>query len=151
MGGDIMQTIDVSTHIHAPIEKVWEFWANHEGYTVLKGVSKAELLEEGREERNGAGAVRVERVLLVTFIEDIVTFDAPNRLEYRVKKSTIPIRHEIGTMDFTTCGSATDVHWVTRYEVAIPLIGWLLEPILTFVFGTVFQGLLTQSKMILEG
>jgi Polyketide cyclase / dehydrase and lipid transport len=150
MGGDIMQTIDVSTHIHAPIEKVWEFWTNHEGYTVLKGVSKAELLEEGRDEKNGVGAVRVERVLLVTFIEDIVTFDAPNRLEYRVKKSTIPIRHEIGTLDFTRCGTATDVHWVTRYEVTIPLVGGLLAPILTFVFGTVFQNLLTQSKAILE-
>jgi ligand-binding SRPBCC domain-containing protein len=151
MGGDIMQTIDVSTHIHAPIEKVWEFWANHEGYTVLKGVSKAELLEEGRDEKNGVGAVRMERVLWVTFIEDIVTFDPPNRLEYRVKKSTIPIRHEIGTIDFTSCGTATDMHLVTRYEVTIPLVGGLLAPILTFIFGTVFQNLLTQSKAILEG
>jgi ligand-binding SRPBCC domain-containing protein len=150
MGGDIMQTIDVSTHIHAPVEKVWEFFANHEGYTVLKGVGKAKLLEEGRDERNGVGAVRLERVLGVTFIENIVTFDAPNRLEYRVKKSTIPIRHDIGTMDFTICGTATDVNWVTRYEVAIPLLAILMEPILTFVFGTVFQSFLTQAKAILE-
>jgi uncharacterized protein YndB with AHSA1/START domain len=146
-----MQTIDISEHIHAPVERVWEFFTNHEGYIVFKGCSKAKLLEEGRDERNGAGAVRLERVLWVTFIEDIVTFDPPNRLEYRVKKSTIPgLWHEIGTMDFTTCGTATDVHWVTRFEVRIPLVGWLMAPILRIVFGTVFQNLLTQAKAILE-
>ena len=144
-----MQTIDVGTHIHASIERVWEFFSDHGGYTVLKGVSKAKLLEEGHGDKNGVGAVRMERVLGVTFIEDIVTFDPPNRLEYRVKKSTIPIRHEIGTMDFTACGTATDVHWVTRFEMRVPLVGWLLAPILCRVFSMVFQDLLTQAKAIL--
>ena len=145
-----MQTIDVGTHIHAPVERVWELFSDYEGYTILKGVSKAKLLEEGRGEKNGVGAVRMVQVLGVTFVEDIVTFDPPHRLEYRVKKSTIPIQHEIGTMDLTTCGTATDVHWVSRFEMRIPLVGWLLAPILCRVFSMVFQDILNKSKAILE-
>ena len=117
----------------------------------MKGVGKAKLLEEGREERNGIGAVRMVRALGITFVEDIVTFDAPHRLEYRVKKSTIPIQHEIGTMDFTTCGTATDVRWVSRFDLNIPLIGGILAAILCRVFNAVFQDFLNQSKAILEG
>ena len=145
-----MQTIDVNTHIHAPIERVWGLFSDYEGYTILKGVSKARLLEEGQDERNGVGAVREVRVLGVTFIEDIVTFDGPNRLEYRVRKSTVPIRHEIGTMDFTTCGDATDVRWVSRFDLNVPLIGPILAPILCRIFNAAFQDFLNQSKAILE-
>ena len=145
-----MQTIDVNTHIHAPIERVWDLFSDYEGYTILKGVSMSRLLEEGSEERNGVGAVREVRVLGVTFVEDIVTFDTPHRLEYRVKKSTIPIKHEIGTMDFTTCGTATDVHWVSHFDIPIPLIGGILAPIMCRIFNAVFQDFLNQSKAILE-
>jgi uncharacterized protein YndB with AHSA1/START domain len=145
-----MQTIDVNTHIHVPVERVWELFSDYEGYTRLKGVSKARLLAEGREERNGVGAVREVRALGVTFVEDIVTFDAPHRLEYRVKKSTVPMQHEIGTMDFTTCGDATDVHWVSRFDLNIPFIGPILAPVLCRIFNAAFQDFLNQSKAILE-
>jgi hypothetical protein len=146
-----MQTIDVNTHIHVPIERAWDLFSDYDGYTRLKGIGKAKLLEEGRDERNGVGAVRMVRALGITFVEDIVTFDAPHRLEYRVKKSTVPIQHEIGTMDFTTCGTATDVHWVSRFDLNIPLIGGILAAILCRVFNAVFQDFLNQSKAILEG
>jgi hypothetical protein len=76
-----MQTIDIGTHLHALIERVWEFFSDYEGYTSFKGVSKAKLLQEGSSEKNGVGAVRMVRVTGVTFIEDIVTFDPPYRLE----------------------------------------------------------------------
>ena len=29
-----MQTIDIGTHLHAPIERVLEFFSNYEGYTI---------------------------------------------------------------------------------------------------------------------
>jgi len=98
----------------------------------------------------GVGALRLVRILGVAFVEECVTYDRPHRFEYRVKKSIIPIQHKIGTMDFTACGTATDLHWVSSFELPIPLIGWLLAPVLCHIFTILFQDFLNQAKAILE-
>lgn len=145
-----MQTIDVTIRIRAPIERVWELISDHESYTFFKNVSEAKLLKEGTLEKNGLGAVRKVRVLGVTFVEDIVAFDPPKCLEYRVKKCTLPIRHEIGCMTLANRGEGTDIHWVTRFETPIPLVGRILAPILRGIFSKEFRSCLKQAKTRLE-
>lgn len=145
-----MQTIEVDIHIQAPIEKVWALFTDHEGYTFISRVSEARLLEPGRPEKNGLGAVRKIRILGVTFIEDIVAFDPPTRLEYRVRECTVPIRHETGRMDFTRRRGGTDVRWVSRFELPIPVVGSLVAPVLRRIFSRAFQGALLEAKTLLE-
>jgi uncharacterized protein YndB with AHSA1/START domain len=145
-----METIEVKIHIQAPIEKVWRLFSNHEGYTFIRRVSEAKLLKPGRTEENGLGAVRRIRILGVTFIEDIVAFDPPSLLEYHVRECTLPIRHEIGRMQFTPTDRGTDVHWVSRFEMQVPVVGGLLARISHRIFGRVFQGALSEAKARLE-
>lgn len=145
-----MQTAEFKTHIKAPIDRVWDFWSNYEGYTVLKSVGKADLLHEGRDEKNGVGAVRRIRILGITFVEKILTFDPPHRIEYHVEKCTIPMEHEIGIMEFTTKGDGTDVRWSTTSELKVPKIAYIFLPAFGIAFNRAFQGALNQSKEILE-
>ncbi|MEW6443541.1 MAG: SRPBCC family protein [bacterium] len=145
-----METIHVNIHIRAPAEKVWSLFSDHQGYTFIRRVSEARLLEPGREERNGLGAVRRIRILGVTFLEDIVGFDPPRRLEYRVRECTLPIRHEIGRLDFASRGDGTDINWVSRFEVPVPIVGPIFAAACRRVFSRVFQGALEEARLRLE-
>jgi len=124
--------------------------SDHEGYTFIRRVSEAKLLKPGRSEKNGLGAVRRIRILGVTFLEDIVAFDPPRLLEYRVRECTLPIRHEIGRMQFTATDRGTHVHWLSRFEMPVPVVGGLLARACHRIFGRVFQGALSEARARLE-
>lgn len=145
-----METIDVGTHIHAPIERVWEFLSDQEGYTFAGEVSQAKLLKEGDIDKNGVGAVVRVRALGFPVTWNIVTFSPPHCLEYRITKVPLPMRHEIGTVDFTPCGVGTDVRWTSLFEVPVPLVGGILGTIIRGVFSYIHQSALNQAKKILE-
>jgi hypothetical protein len=145
-----METIDVGTHIHAPIERVWGFLSDQEGYTFAREVNRAKLLKEGHGDKNGVGAVVRVRALGFPVTWDIVTFNPPNCLEYRITKVLLPMRHEIGTVEFTSCGLGTDVRWTSKFDVPVPLVGGILGLIIRSVFSYIHQSALNQAKRILE-
>ena len=123
-----MHSIVTKAYIHASIERVWDVFSDHEGYSKLKGVKYAKLLKEGTRERNGVGAVREVHGMGAKFVEDIVTYEPPNVLEYKVVRCSKPIEHEIGRVELIPRSEGTEIHWVSRFRLKIPLIGnWLGE------------------------
>ncbi len=145
-----MVTVLLKAYIHAPIERVWELFSDHEGYIRFKGVSLAKLLEPGRKERNGVGAVREVHALGVKFVEDILVFEPPRRLDYKVVKCNTPLEHEIGRMDMIQRGEGTEVHWITRFRVKVPLVGGLLSNWARMYTRDKFYDLLLEAKEMLE-
>ena len=116
MKGGEMETIDVSLHVGVPIEKAWELLANYEGYTFAEEITSVRLLHEGRDEKYGVGAIRAVQIVGVTLIEEIVTFDSPGCIEYRITESPIPTRHEIGGIYITSTDDGCEVRWTSRFE-----------------------------------
>jgi hypothetical protein len=53
-------------------------------------------------------------------------------------------------MQFTPTDRGTDVHWVSRFEMQVPVVGGLLARISHRIFGRVFQGALSEAKARLE-
>ena len=145
-----MYAIDVGTHIRAPIERVWELLSDQEAYTFAKVVNEATLLKEGRGEKDGVGAVVRVRALGAPVTWEIVAFEPPARLEYRITKVLLPMRHEIGAVEFTTRGDGTDVRWTSSFEVPIPIVGRLIGPVIRQVFSFIHGSSLVQAKEILE-
>lgn len=145
-----METIDIAIRIRAPIERAWELLSDQEGYTFAKQVSKAELLKEGRDDKNGVGAILRIRAMGATIVWEVVGFDPPHRFEYRITKFPLPFRHDIGTVELISHGDCTDVRWMSRFEVPVPLAGRMMELIICRVFGKVHQSTLEQAKVILE-
>lgn len=123
-----MESIVVKAYIHAPIEQVWEVMSDHENYSRFKGIEYSKLVKKGANERNGVGAVREVHGMGAKFVEDIVAYEPPRLLEYRVVRCSRPIEHEIGRVELIPRGDGTEIHWVSRFRVKIPLIGkWLGE------------------------
>lgn len=144
-----MQTIDISTHIKAPIEQVFDLMIDTEGCpSWLKGASNAKLLQEGSGARYGIGALRSIRLSGVTFVEEIVEYDPPNYYEYRVRKSTIPMNHEFGRVEFVSSGDGTDIHWVSR--ASGKHVFRFIEPVMGRSMQKSFQQTLEQAKSKLE-
>ncbi len=146
-----METIDVKVYIHAPAGKVWEILGDHEKYTLFEGVTKARLIRPGAEERNGVGAVREVKVGPISFIEEIMAYKPPWLLEYRVKKCSAPLRHQLGRVDLIPRGEGTEVHWLSRFEVPVPLVGGLLAKGTRLFFQNGFYEALMSLKESLEG
>lgn len=145
-----METIDLSISIDAPIDRAWELLSDQEGYTFVKQVSKAELIQEGRGDKNGVGAVLKIRAMGATLLWEVVGFEPPHRFAYRITKFPLPFRHETGSVELTSRGSGTGVRWLSSFEVPVPLAGRVLELIIKRVIGGVHQSTLEQAKVILE-
>ena len=145
-----METIDIRLNVRAPVEKVWRVLSDHEGYADYKGVSQAKLLVKGHTEKNGLGAVRLIKARGVRFIEEIVSFDPPKRFEYIVRRCNLPLKHELGSIELNTWGGETEIHWVSKYEVPLPLIGEMMAKIFQPITSRRFLRLLEQMKEKLE-
>lgn len=144
-----MQTIDVDIHIRAPIQQVFDLMIDTEGCpSWIKGASNSKLLKEGSGAKYGFGAIRSIRLSGVTFVEEIVKYDPPNSYEYHVRKSTIPMDHELGRVEFVSSGDGTDVRWVSR--AGGKHIFRLFEPVIGRSMQKSFQKILEQAKVKLE-
>ncbi|MDX1570385.1 MAG: SRPBCC family protein [Xanthomonadales bacterium] len=122
-----MRTVHVEEVVGLPIEAVFELLADHADYDRLPGITKAELLRKGKEDRNGVGALRRIHLGDVVLDEEIVAFDPPRRLEYRIVASR-PVRvdHKLGRVTLEPVGDSTRVTWTSTFAVRFPLIGWFV-------------------------
>ncbi len=145
-----MKTIDLALRINAPIEKCWDVLSDQEGYTFAKQVNSAKLVKHGTPDKNGVGAVLKLWALGCPVTWEVVSFEPPKRFEYRITKFPFPFNHVIGTVDLTENGSATDVHWVSPFEVPVPGLSTITEPLIKAVFGFVHMSVLKQAKKLVE-
>lgn len=140
-----MQTATTQVWIGAPIERVFEQVTDHEGLEGLPGVGSATLLLEGDPERNGVGAVRELRVQGARFVEEVVRFDPPERMDYKIRECTLPLRHEIGIVSLRPDKDGTLVEWSTRFDFALPLIGRVLARVAKPVIASGFARILVAT------
>ena len=145
-----MQPVHVNVYIHAPIEEVFDAVTDHEGYARYPGILSAKLVQPGRTERNGAGAVREIRTPGVRFVEEITGFERPVRMEYVIRECTLPIRHEGGSIELVRRGDGTEVNWISRVQPALPIGGGLLSRVARPITVEAFTTFLLAMKKRLE-
>ena len=81
---------------------------------------------------------------------DAMAFDPPNYFEYRVRKSTLPMKHDLGRFKFKSTNSGTDVRWISRFELPFPVIGKMMEKSACRSMSKTFLSILEQAKADLE-
>jgi hypothetical protein len=110
--------------IEKDIDTVFDLLADHAGYSRFHGVKVAKLLEPGKTEENGVGALRHIDLGAVKFDERITCFERPIRMDYKIEQSSpFPFRHELGSITLKSIAGGTKVVWVSKGTIAIPLVG----------------------------
>lgn len=121
-----MFSIHVERTINKPIADVFAVLSDHANYAQFKGVDKSTLLIEGKLEKNGLGAVREIVAGGANLHEEIVAFDPPYKLGYKVIKSKpLPYDHELGEITLEERGDKTHVTWRSVGHISIFLLGSL--------------------------
>jgi hypothetical protein len=124
--------------------------SDHAAFLSGGGV-RCRLLREGDAARDGVGAVREVRTGGLVFVEDIVAFEPPLRFAYVIRSlattggRALPIRHERGWMAVTPEDGGTRVDWHSRFEIALPLLGPLLAPLVALRIRRGFGTLLARA------
>jgi hypothetical protein len=126
-----MRTITVRHTIQAPPEKIFDLLADHANYKQFPGVTGSRLLQNGKREKNGIGAVRQIDVGRARFVELITRYKRPTRLDYRIVKSFPPVQHQGGSITLEAGAEGTLVTWTSTIRLRLPVVGGLLTPLLT--------------------
>ena len=138
------------------LTRVFDLLTDYERFFRPPGYA-CRLLAEGRDCRVGTGAVREVTTGGSVFSEEITAFDAPRHFEYVVRKLVNargkPVRmlHDRGWLDVSAVGAETRVDWYSRFEITVPIVGWLIERVVGPRAAAAFLRLLERAKDDLEG
>lgn len=135
-----MIEIELQRRIPAPRQAVWNLYTDHCSWTEWAGVGRVRLDAEGSPERDGVGCVRVISNGPVSVHEEVVAFEPPKRMAYRVVRG-VGMKNHLGEVEFEEDGNATLVRWRCHFDPAIPGLGFLLRAITTRVFRQTLDGL----------
>lgn len=124
-----MFSISVERIINKPIDEVFRVLSEHANYSQFKGVEKSSLLKEGDTELNGLGAVREIQAAGATLHEEIVAFEPPHIIGYKIIYSKpLPYDHQLGEVRLSVVDGKTHVHWRSKGHIKIPLLGnWYFD------------------------
>lgn len=138
-----MFRIHVERVLGKDIDSVFEAIADHARYDRFPGVSKSVLIEEGKDEKNGTGALRVIGAGRLELTERITRFERPNRMDYRIEKSSpFRVQHMKGEIVLTPEGERTRVIWISEGAVQVPLVGGMMDRMAERRFSKAFSSLL---------
>ena|SRR5690625_1197214 len=142
-----MAMTTVQRRLQAPIDAVFGQLADHAGYARIPDVALAELTRPGSDDPNGVGAQRHLKLGGTEVWEDIVGFERPTLMEYRIVRMKPNIlRHELGRITLTEAAGETDVTWTSQFHVAIPLLGRFLEKRIDARFRLLFGRMLDHAE-----
>ncbi len=141
-----MQHVRVERHFDAPIETVWARYTDHVSWTRWAGLGRVRLDRIGEPPPNGVGCVRVISSAGVSAYEEVLSFEPPRRMTYRVLRGGIPIRDHLGEVDFSEDDGGTRIVWRCRFESRLPGLGPAFRWLVTTVFRRALAGLAADLK-----
>jgi hypothetical protein len=141
---------EITFYIHATPERVFAALSDHEHFFRGKDIKLSRVVSPGTTETNGLGAIREIHNGGVRFLETITHFDRPRRFDYLITKCSVPLRHEGGRITFTPRGDGTEIHWISDFEVRLPVIGGAAGGLFRLLLVDELTRLLHQAKRELE-
>ena len=136
-----MQHVEVSRTFAAPPQRVWDVYTDHAGWKEWAGIGSSTLDVEGQPDPNGTGAVRALGSGGMHAYEEILDFEPPKRMTYRVVRGGLPMKNHLGEICFEPDGDGTRVVWRCRFDSRIPGLGWAMRIFITRFFRGALEGL----------
>lgn len=135
-----MHEIRIQGEVPAPPQRVWDLYTDHCGWEEWAGVHEVVLRQPGYPAPNGVGASRVVRSRGIAVEEEVIAFEPPRRMVYRLVAGA-PIRNHQGEVQFSPCAAGTLVEWTVRFDPLIPFTGALLARVLRTALQDVLKRL----------
>lgn len=140
-----MQKVEVTRRFSATPEQVWNVYTDHAGWKSWAGMTHSSLDVAGKPDKNGTGAVRCLGSYGLNAHEEILDFDPPKRMTYRVVKGGLGMKNHFGEVLFEPSGNGTKVTWRSRFDSTVPGFGGIMRVFITRVFHTALDGLARHS------
>ena len=140
-----MFSIHVERTINKPIEEAFAILSDHANYAQFKAIEQSNLLIKGKHETNGLGAVREIISGGSNLHEEIVAYEPPYKLGYKVVKSKpLPYNHQLGEITLKDKDGKTHVTWRSQGHITIFLLGSLyfdkqIQSVGSRAFGSILK------------
>jgi polyketide cyclase/dehydrase/lipid transport protein len=116
------QEIEVVQDFNVPVDRLFEFMAEHENLSQVLP-ARIKRLRDGNTERNGVGSVR--RMFmggLMPLDEEVTAVEDNALIRYRVT-SKGPIRNHQGTQRFSARDGGSRLSWSIAFDPVVPGTG----------------------------
>jgi uncharacterized protein YndB with AHSA1/START domain len=141
-------TVRVERTLQAPVDRVFDLLTDHAGYSRFDSIQGSVLLRAGKSERNGVGALRWIYSRPFWFEEEVLAFERPRRMDYVIRRTNGPIRHEGGSIALEENGSGTQVVWTSTLEVTTPVLGRVVDSAAGAALGRGFDSVLDDVQRL---
>lgn len=115
-----MQTLTVEHTIAAPVDKVFDWFADSDNFAAAKSVLKNRLVTPGSNSPYGVGAIRNVTWFFGRYTERITAHEAPNTLGWVIESGFPAIKHQGAELTFTDTPGGTRVALSTTAQAVVP-------------------------------
>ncbi|MEO8606230.1 MAG: SRPBCC family protein [bacterium] len=136
-----MQQVEVQQQFRAPIERVFARYNDHVSWGTWSGLGAVRLARQGVPAPNGVGCVREFKTGGAKVREEVVSYEPPHRMTYRLIAGPVPMADHLGEAVFEARDDGTLVTWRCRFRSRIPGGGWLMRIMITRLFSRALRGL----------
>ena len=116
-----MQRLVFDQDFTLPVERVFDYLAEHENLGVLFAPISVARLNDGTDSRNGAGSARTLTLAGQLPFVETVTESIPNeRIVYKITKGS-PLKNHQGVMEFASLpNGGSRLHYVIEFGSKLP-------------------------------
>jgi hypothetical protein len=136
-----LEHVEVRRVFDAPINEVWARYTDWVSWTRWAQLGKVHLDPPGSPDPDGVGAVRRITDLGITVWEEVLSFEPPRRMTYRVKRGGLPMRDHLGEVVLVEQGARTLLIWRSRFRSGLYCLGPAYQVLITWLFGRALEGL----------
>jgi len=136
-----VQQVEVIRRFDAAPQAVWDVYTDHARWSEWSGMGTSRLEREGSPHRNGSGALRALGPPILPAREEVLEFEPPRRMTYRIVSGGLPMRDHLGEVLFEPDGAGTRVVWRCRFASRVPGLGGIQQRLVTRFFRAALEGL----------
>ena len=115
----VSRTFASSTRIAAPIEAVWAVMTDHVRYARWGSAKRVTIERRGVPEPNGLGAIRCFHAGPMKVREEVIAWDEPTRMTYRLNSKQFTRRYE-SDMVLHDDNGVTVLEWSSTFVPRLP-------------------------------
>jgi len=136
-----VEKVEVMRTFPAQPRDVWAMYTDHAGWNRWSGLKHSSLESEGAPDPNGPGAVRCLGSYGFNAFEEILEFEPPQKMTYRVVKGGLPMKNHLGEVLFEAAEGGTRITWRCRFESKVPGLGLFMRLYVGWFFRAALEGM----------